>query len=88
MRIFEINAPIGQIPTPASPSMPGATAPSGNMPDQGSQQGAPNAPNANPAAGEADRKKQVQVQRKQIQDQIKMLDDQKKALMAQLAAVK
>lgn len=78
MKIFELD----QAATMAPPAMPGQTPP---------PQVTSAAPASDPQAmakAEANRKKQVQVQRKQIQDQIRAIDAQKAQLQKQLQSVK
>tara|TARA_B110000908_G_scaffold147960_1_gene180101 strand:+ start:769 stop:1071 length:303 start_codon:yes stop_codon:yes gene_type:complete len=100
MKIFELDQ---QMATPqATGAVPGQTpagqAPAGQAPAApaaATSAAGPAAANATPqvnpvdtAKAEADRKKQVQVQRKQIQDQLRAIDVQKAQLQKQLQSIK
>jgi|TARA_R110000744_G_scaffold38436_3_gene88001 hypothetical protein len=95
MKIFELDQ---QMATPqATGAVPGQT-PAGQAPAApaaATSAAGPAAANATPqvnpvdtAKAEADRKKQVQVQRKQIQDQLRAIDVQKAQLQKQLQSIK
>ena len=95
MKIFELDQ---QMATPqATGAVPGQT-PAGQAPAApaaATSAAGPAAANATPqvnpvdtAKAEADRKKQVQVQRKQIQDQLRAIDVQKAQLQKQLQTIK
>ena len=95
MKIFELDQ---QMATPqATGAVPGQ-APAGQAPAgpaAATSAAGPAAANATPqvnpvdtAKAEADRKKQVQVQRKQIQDQLRAIDVQKAQLQKQLQSIK
>ena len=95
MKIFELDQ---QMATPqATGAVPGQT-PAGQAPAApaaATSAAGPAAANATPqvnpvdtAKAEADRKKQVQVQRTQIQNQLRALDVQKAQLQKQLQTIK
>ena len=86
MKIFELDQQMGMTPPTAPGQVPQGTS------AVGPAAGTPGATQAaDPQAmvkSEAERKKQVQVQRQQVQDQIRAIDKQKAQLQKQLQSIK
>ena len=89
MKIFELDQQMGMTPPTAPGQVPQGTSavgPAAGTP--GATQAADPADPQAMAKSEAERKKQVQVQRKQVQDQIRAIDAQKAQLQKQLQSIK